>query len=78
MNKKSFNAASGLKIPVTIHISGKSYFQWSGATIFILVFASLMIIYSITEIIVRLFRRKKKKKWSLNLKKHHRKYFWKR
>lgn len=78
LNKKSFNAASGLKIPLTINIYGQSYWQWSGAMVFIVVFASLLIIYFIIEILYRIFSRKKKKHWYLNLLKRHKKYPWHR
>ena len=42
LDKRSFNAISGIKIPLTIYIS-ESYFIWSGPLIFLLVFFGLLI-----------------------------------
>jgi len=63
LNKKSFNAASGFKIPVTVNIT-KSYWRWSGAAVFLIVFGGLLIIALMIQVIFSLFKlRRKKKGW---------------
>jgi len=77
LDKKSFNAASGLKIPITVHIV-QSYWQWSGAIIFIVVFFSLFILALVIQSIFILFKFKKRKRGWLgtNFLIHHKKSSW--
>ena len=58
LNKRSFNAASGLKIPVTIAIIPNK-FQWQASTIFLAVFFGLLLLAILTQLIFILFRPKK-------------------
>ena len=59
LNKRSFNAASGLKIPVTIAIVPNK-FQWQANTIFLTVFFSLLLLAILIQLIFILLRPKKK------------------
>ena len=58
VDKRSFNAASGIKIPLTINIA-KSYWHWSGEAVFVLAFLSLFILAFIIWIIHKLSKKKK-------------------
>lgn len=60
LDKKSFNAASGIKIPVTINIA-KSYWQWSKEMVFVVVFVGLLVLALGLEIIFWILRSRKKK-----------------
>jgi len=76
-DKKSFNAISGIKIPTTIYIS-HSYFVWSGAAVFLVVFFGLLIIFTLVQLFMMAFSKKNKKNnwFTVNLLKHHRKKTW--
>jgi len=76
-DKKSFNAISGIKIPVNIYIS-KSYFIWSGEAVFVVVFLSLLAIFGLIYIFINIFNKKSKKykKEFINLLIHHQKKKW--
>jgi hypothetical protein len=76
-DKKSFNAISGIKIPLSIYIS-KSYFTWSGPAIFVVVFFGLLLILGLVRIIIIIFTKKPQKKSSalINLLIHHKKKKW--
>lgn len=79
LDKKSFNAFSGLKIPTTVYIT-KQKFYWTKEAVFIAVFFGLLIIFGLYKLIILLFSKKKKRKklWSTNLLKYHKKWykFW--
>ena len=74
IDKRSFNAASGLKIPLTIYIT-KHYFQWSGSAVFVVVFLVLLLVALLVQLFFWLFKtRKKKKHWlRVDLSSHHKK-----
>ena len=76
-DKKSFNAISGIKIPLSIYING-NYFTWSGPAVFIVVFLGLLIIFVLAHVLIFLFRGQPKKyKWPIvNLLVHHKKKKW--
>ncbi|MFA6466864.1 MAG: hypothetical protein WCV71_03325 [Patescibacteria group bacterium] len=77
LDKKSFNAISGIKIPLSIYIN-KDYFQWSGPAVFVVVFLGGLIIFYLFRVFVRIFSKQKKKgHWfSINLLVHHKKKSW--
>ena len=58
VDKRSFNASSGIKIPLTINIA-KSYWQWSGEAVFVLVFLSLFALFFIIWLIIKFIKKKK-------------------
>lgn len=60
LDKKSFNAASGIKIPVTINIA-QEYFHWSKEAVFVAVFIGLFVLALIIETIFWILRSRKKK-----------------
>ena len=77
LDKKSFNAISGIKIPISIYIA-HTYFEWSGPAVFVLVFGVGLTILLLWQIVVKLFPKKKKidKKMVINLLLHHKKKKW--
>jgi hypothetical protein len=77
LDKKSFNAISGIKIPLSIYIN-QTYFEWSGPAVFVAVFLGGLIIFFLFRIFVRIFSRQKKKShwFSINLLVHHKKKSW--
>ncbi len=77
VDKQSFNAASGIKIPLTINIA-RSYWQWSGAMVFLITFISLLVLFVVYSLTSKLFKPKKKKfRLLVDLAKHHKKSWWK-
>lgn len=58
IDKRSFNAASGIKIPLTINIA-RSYWQWSGEAVFVLAFLSLFVLFFIIWLIHKSIKKKK-------------------
>jgi hypothetical protein len=73
IDKRSFNAASGLKIPISINIHQESW-RWSAAAVFVVAFGSLFILAIIVQLIFILSRPRKKKHWyNLNFLSHHKK-----
>lgn len=74
IDKRSFNAASGLKIPLTVYLTNH-YFQWSGAAVFVTVFLGLLLFALLAQLFFWLFRAKKKKKhWlRVDLSSYHKK-----
>lgn len=78
LDKKSFNAISGIKVPVSIYITD-SYFKWSGPAVFVLVFLGLGIILILAYLLLNVFRfRPKKNKFAgLNFLLHHKKKWYK-
>lgn len=77
LDKKSFNAISGVKIPLSIYVN-KNYFQWSGPAVFVLVFFCVLVIFGLFRVLTRIFGRKKKKSqgFFINLLLHHKKKSW--
>ncbi|MCD4760607.1 hypothetical protein K8R42_01795, partial [bacterium] len=77
IDKKSFNAASGIKIPLTVNIT-KEYFQWSGPVIFVVVFGGLLLLALLVQSIFELTKHKKKRRrWpDVNFLHHRRKFPW--
>lgn len=59
LDKKSFNAASGIKIPVTVNITEK-YWQWSKETVFIAVFAGFLLVALVIEAIFWILKSRRK------------------
>jgi hypothetical protein len=78
VNKRSFNAASGLKIPLTIHI-GEKYWHWTAATVFGTFFVGLLLIGFTIELIFLILRSRHKKRhiFGHNFLHHHKKRWWK-
>jgi hypothetical protein len=73
LHKKSFNAASGIKIPVTIAIVIDRW-QWNAATIFLVVFSTLLLLGLVAQIIFILWRPRKKHSFlSIDFVWHHKK-----
>ncbi|RJQ35195.1 hypothetical protein C4566_01130 [Candidatus Parcubacteria bacterium] len=62
VDKRSFNAASGLKIPLSININ-KEPWHWSGPAVFTVVFLGLLILVILLESIALFFKPRKKKPW---------------
>lgn len=58
VDKRSFNAASGIKIPLTVNIAHQ-YWQWSGEAVFVLAFLSLFALVFIIWIINKIIKNKK-------------------
>lgn len=78
LERQSFNAASGIKIPMTINIS-QSKWRWSGPAVFVISFLFLFLLAVIIQGIVSLFNiRYKKTKFHINLLKQHKKPWYKR
>lgn len=78
LDRQSFNAATGIKIPMTININ-KSRWQWSGPSVFVASFLSLLlIIFIIQGILFLLGLRHHSTKWYINLLKHHKKPWYRR
>lgn len=77
LDKKSFNAISGVKIPLSIYVN-KNYFQWSGPAVFVLVFLGVLVIFGFFRVLSRIFGKKKKKgqRFFINLLLHHKKKSW--
>ncbi|MBU1203374.1 hypothetical protein KKH39_05020 [Patescibacteria group bacterium] len=76
LDKKSFNAFSGLKIPTTVYVT-KSFFYWTKEAVFVGVFFGILLllgIYNLLFIIIRHFKRKKHF-LSSNLLKKHKKWY---
>lgn len=73
LDKQSFNAASGIKIPLSVYIMNKQ-FQWSGATVFLRVFFGVLLLLALLKFFFWLIRPKKKKKFwpKVNFLKRHR------
>ncbi|MFA6307823.1 MAG: hypothetical protein WCS88_00635 [Patescibacteria group bacterium] len=76
-DKKSFNAISGVKIPISVYIN-KSYFTWSGSAVFVVVFFVLFIIWGLIYLFINIFSKKPKKhsKELINLLIHYKKKRW--
>ena len=64
MDQKKFNAASGLKIPLTIFMPGSS-FNWTWLTIATLVFFGFLFLLAIVRFFYYFFQLKKRKKKNL-------------
>lgn len=62
LDKKSFNAASGIKIPLSVYIINKQ-FQWSGALVFLVVFFGVLLLLAFLKLFFWFVRPKKKKKF---------------
>lgn len=77
-DQRSFNAISGLKIPVSIYITD-SYFKWSGPAVFVVVFLGLGIILILAYLLFNIFqfRPKKNKFAGLDFLLHHKKKWYK-
>jgi hypothetical protein len=77
LDKRSFNAISGIKIPLSIYIDHE-YFKWSGQAVFVVVFFGLLIALVFIKLLALIFTRKtKKKRWlSINLLHHHKAKKW--
>ncbi len=77
INPQSFNAASGIKIPLTVNIVDYSW-QWSGATVFIAVFCGLLVLIFVAQAIFWLLTlHPKKSRWlPTNFLKLHRRQSW--
>jgi len=60
VDKRSFNAASGIKLPISINIT-ESAWAWSGEAIFVMVFVSLMVLALLVQLVFLLWQAKKKK-----------------
>ena len=73
LDKKSFNAASGIKIPISVYIINKQ-FQWSGTLVFLAVFFGVLSLLALLEFFFWLIRPKKKKGFwpKVNFLKRHR------
>jgi len=72
VDKKSFNAASGLKIPLTININ-KEPWHWSAAAVFVFIFFGLMILIGLIQLFFWLKRPKKRPWYQPNFLVHHKK-----
>ena len=78
LNKKSFNATSGIKIPVTIAIVF-DHWQWNTATIFLAVFLGLLVLGLFMHLIFVLWRPRKKRSFlDLDFLLHHKKWLLRR
>lgn len=78
LDRQSFNAASGIKIPTTITIS-QTRWEWSGSAVFVISFLFLLLFAVIVQGIISLFEiRYKKPKWHVNLALHHKKPWYRR
>ncbi len=76
LDKKRFNAATGIKVPITVYIF-KDYWKWSGQAVFVVTFLSLSIFIAIYYLLSYLLSKKKKKKrFSLNFLHLHKKRKW--
>ncbi len=76
LDKKSFNAATGIKVPITIYVS-KDYWQWSGQAVFVVTFLGLFIFIGIYYLLLyALLKKRKKKVCSLNFIHLHKKRKW--
>jgi|GEM_PF-2459879 len=77
VDPRSFNAASGIKIPLTINIV-KKYWQWSGEMIFLAVFFALLMLILSAQLVFLIFKAKaKRSKWlPINFLKIYRQQFW--
>lgn len=78
LDNKSFNAISGVKIPVKVYISS-SQFIWSGPMVFVLVFLALFLVYFVYRSFIYIFYRKKGKNKplvDLNFLLHHKKKWY--
>ena len=60
LEKQSFNAASGIKIPLSIYFDN-GLFKWSGLLVFVVVFFSILLAFLLARLIFWLIRPKKKK-----------------
>ncbi len=78
LDRQSFNAASGIKIPMTINIS-ESRWKWSGSAVFVISFLFLLLLVVIIKGIMSLFEIPiHKPKWHINLLEHHKKPWYRR
>lgn len=78
LERQSFNAASGIKIPITINISQEKW-RWSGYSVFVVSFFFMFLLVVIIHGIMSVFDiRKVKPKWHVNLLIHHKKPWHKR
>src|SRR3989339_739351 len=77
LDKKSFNAISGIKVPVSIYVT-ESYFKWSGPAVFVVVFLGLGVIFMLWYLLVYIFRLKPKKNKlaGFNFLLHHKRKKW--
>ena len=77
IDPRSFNAASGIKIPLTINIV-KKYWQWSGEMIFLAVFFELLVAILSIHLVFLILRPKPKQPIWLpsNFLKLHRRQSW--
>lgn len=76
-DKRSFNAISGIKIPISIYIN-KSYFSWSGPAVFVVVFFGLLLIWGLCRLWLVIFGKKSKpfRKLSVDFLFYHRRKRW--
>ena len=73
LDKQSFNAASGIKIPLTVAIVSSAW-QWNAASIFLAIFASLIFLALLIQAMFILWRPRKKHSFlSLDFALHHKK-----
>jgi hypothetical protein len=73
LDKQSFNAASGIKIPLTVAIVAGAW-QWNAGSIFLSVFAGLLFLALLVQAIIILSRPRKKHNFlALNFLWHHKK-----
>lgn len=78
LNRQSFNASSGIKIPLTVNISYKKW-QWSAPAVFVVLFISLITLVLLLQgVLSFLDRPKKKENIIVNLLHHHKKPWWKK
>jgi hypothetical protein len=75
VDKRSFNAASGIKLPFSVNITETTW-AWSGEVIFVMVFVGLMVLAILVQLVFLIWQAKKKKRhWrGVNLLLHRKKY----
>lgn len=73
VDKKSFNAASGLKIPIAININ-KQVWHWSAPAVFLAFFLGAFLLAMLVQLTFIFTRPRKKRHWyDLNFVTHHKK-----
>ncbi|PLX25699.1 hypothetical protein C0580_01830 [Candidatus Parcubacteria bacterium] len=73
VDKRSFNAASGLKIPISININ-KQVWHWSAPAVFLVFFIGAFLLAMLIQLVFILIRPRRKKHWyDLNFVSHHKK-----
>lgn len=77
LDRESFNAASGIKIPLAIY-SSSGKFQWSGFLVFIAVFFGFLFVFGTARLAFWLLRpRQKKRVWQrVDFLQHYRRFRW--